>query len=70
MAGKKNLTFETAIVRLDEIVALLDAGEAPLDESLKLFSEGAELVAFCGDKLDKARLTIETLMPEGGADKQ
>jgi exodeoxyribonuclease VII small subunit len=63
MALKKNLTFEAALGRLDEIVALLDRGEAPLDDALKLFGEGAELIAFCGGKLDKARLTVETLLP-------
>lgn len=61
---KKNLTFEQAMARLDEIVAALDGGEATLDASLKLFSEGAELIAFCGGKLDEAKLTMETLFPE------
>lgn len=61
---KKNKTFEEAVKRLDEIVAALDSGEAGLEPSLKLFSEGAELIAFCSGKLDEARLTIDKLFPE------
>lgn len=57
-------TFESALQRLDQIVARLNTGDAPLEESLKLFSEGAELTAFCTKTLDKARLTVETLFPE------
>lgn len=61
---KKNTTFEQAMGRLDQIVAALDQGEAGLEESLKLFSEGAELIAFCNTKLRDAELTIEKLYPE------
>jgi exodeoxyribonuclease VII small subunit len=66
MATKKTPTFESALERLDQIVARLDTGEEPLDESLKLFGEGAELVSFCTNALEKARLTVETLFPEPG----
>jgi len=64
MAVKKNISFEEALARMDEIVSRLDSGELPLEESLLLFSEGSELVAFCGKKLEKAKLTVETLFPE------
>lgn len=61
---KKNTTFEQAMARLDEIVAALDGGEASLEQSLKLFGEGAELIAFCDTKLKDAALTIDKLFPE------
>lgn len=61
---KKNLSFEQAIKRLDEIVEALDEGEASLDESLGLYGEGAELLAFCEKKLQDAKLKIEKLFPE------
>ena len=41
MATKK--TFEENMLRLEAIVAQLEKGEAPLDESLKLFEEGTRL---------------------------
>ncbi len=43
---KKNLSYEAAMARLEEIVARL-GGHATLDETLKLFQEGTELAAFC-----------------------
>lgn len=56
-------TFEQAMARLEEIVALLDSGELPLEQSLQLFSEGAALVGVCNNQLEKATLTIEKLFP-------
>jgi len=60
---KKNSSFEQALHRLDEILAALEQPDTPLETSLKLFSEGAELIAFCEGKLGDARLKIETLFP-------
>ena len=65
MAKKKaTLTFEQAMTRLDEIADALDKGALPLDDSLALFSEGAELIAFCNKSLDGAQLKIEQLFPQ------
>lgn len=61
---KKTQTFEDAMARLEDIVARLDRSELPLNESLKLFGEGAELVKFCNKSLGDAKLKIETLFPE------
>lgn len=57
-------TFEAAMKRLDEIVALLEQGEAPLEKSLKLFEEGTELARFCDETLKNAQLRIEELGEE------
>lgn len=61
---KKNPSFEEAMARLDAIVAALDSGDTPLEDSLKLYGEGAELLAMCESKLKDAKLKIETLFPE------
>ena len=53
MAEKKK-TFEQAMIRLEEIVTQLEKGEAPLEESLKLFEEGMTLMKQCSALLDKA----------------
>ena len=42
----KELTYESAVKRLEEIVAALENKETPLDESVKLFEEGTKLAAF------------------------
>ena len=46
MSAKK-VTFEQQLERLEEIVAALEKGDAPLADSLKLFEEGTKLIAAC-----------------------
>lgn len=54
-------TFETAMARLEDIVAVLESGNATLDESLKLFEEGTKLTAFCNESLKTAEQKITQL---------
>ena len=54
-------TFEQAAVRIEEIVRLLEKGDAPLDKSLTLFEEGAKLIKICGKMLDEAEQTVVRL---------
>lgn len=57
----KDLSYEQAISRLEEIVAALENGNKTLDESVKLFEEGAFLSAFCNKALQEAEQKIVTL---------
>lgn len=57
----ENLNFETAIARLEEIVATLEAGKCSLDESMKLFEEGTKLAGFCSETLKEAQQKIVQL---------
>ena len=59
---KKKLKFEEAIRRLEEITSQLSDGTT-LDESLNLYTEGAELIRQCNEQLEAAQLKIETLFP-------
>lgn len=61
MAVKKQ-SFEQAMNRLEEIVRLLERGECGLDESLKLFEEGAKLAGQCNEMLDKAEQKVNLLL--------
>ena len=61
MGNEKELTFEQAVFRIDEIVKLLERGDAPLDESLTLFEEGSKLIKGCGKMLDDAEQKIVRL---------
>lgn len=61
MAVKKQ-SFEQAMSRLEEIVTSLERGECDLDESLKLFEEGAKLARACNDMLDKAEQKVTLLL--------
>lgn len=56
-------SFEDNMTRLEQIVRSLEKGDVPLEESLKLFQEGTELVASCGKLLDEAELTVKKIVP-------
>lgn len=60
-------TFEGAMARLEQIVRAMERGDVALEESLKLFQEGTELVRFCQKQLDEAQLQVKRIMtaPDG-----
>ena len=58
---KKDIDFETAMKRIDEITSKLEDNTLKLDESLALYEEGVKLVAFCRTKLDEAQQKISCL---------
>ena len=65
--NQENQTFETSMARLEHIVRAMDRGDGALEESLKLFQEGTELVRNCQKLLDDAQLQIKKIMtaPDG-----
>ena len=62
----KPVKFEEAMKRLEKIVESLEAGDAPLDESLSLYEEGISLFRQCSSKLEEARKKVEILTKSGG----
>ena len=65
--NQKNLTFEESMGRLEQIVRSLEQGNVPLEESLKLFQEGTQLVRSCSQLLDNAQLQIQKVLTRGYA---
>lgn len=63
--NEKEMTFEIAIARLEEIVRMLEGGNAPLDQSLALFEEGVALVKLCNSRLDSAEQKVKILTSNG-----
>lgn len=57
----KPQSFEKAFGRLEEIARLLEGESLPLDEALKLFEEGMNLVETCNGRLSEAEKTITKL---------
>jgi exodeoxyribonuclease VII small subunit len=57
----EGVKFEQALERLEKIVAEMEAAELPLDEVVKRFEEGTQLVRFCTQKLEEAGKKIEIL---------
>ncbi len=62
MAVKKQQSFEEAMSRLEAVVAQLEKGECGLDQSLKLFEEGARLAGMCEQLLDQAEQKVNLLL--------
>lgn len=58
---KTNLDFESSIKELENIVKILESGEASLEESIKLFEKGVVLTESCQKTLENARKKIITL---------
>ena len=61
--SEKKMGFEASMARLEQIVKLLERGEVSLDESLKLYQEGTELVRICGQMLDQAQMQVTKVVP-------
>ena len=58
----EKMSFEKSMERLEQIVRAMERGDAPLDESLKLFQEGTELVRSCGKMLDDAQIQVNKVI--------
>ena len=65
--NQENQTFEASMARLEQIVRAMERGDVALEESLKLFQEGTDLVRNCQKLLDEAQLQIKKIMaaPDG-----
>ena len=64
--AEKQLSFEQAMARLEEVVKQLESGEGSLEEAMKLFEEGSKLSAKCTAMLDKAEQKVMRLVSVGG----
>ena len=62
--NQQNKTFEENMHRLEQIVRTMERGDVPLEESLKLFQEGTELVRCCGKLLDEAELQVKKILTD------
>jgi exodeoxyribonuclease VII small subunit len=56
--------FEDSLKKLETIVAQLEEGELPLEDSLKLFEEGVNLSAVCKQELDAAEGKVQMLVKQ------
>ena len=59
-----NKTFEESMQRLEQIVRAMERGDVALEESLKLFQEGTELVRSCGKLLDDAQMQVKKILSD------
>lgn len=66
--NQSNRTFEENMTRLEQIVRAMERGDVALEESLKLFQEGTELIRKCGKLLDDAELQVKKIMTDPNGD--
>lgn len=62
MSAKKKLSFEQSVARLEEIVSLMEKGDAPLEQAMALFEEGSRLLRECTGQLDEAEQKVTLLI--------
>jgi exodeoxyribonuclease VII small subunit len=55
------LSFEKALEELEGLVARMEDGKLPLEESLAAYQRGAQLIKFCESKLTDAQARIAIL---------
>jgi exodeoxyribonuclease VII small subunit len=56
-----NETYETKVEQLKEIIEKIEDGNTHLDESIRLYEQGAALVKQCEEILNEAEIKITTL---------
>ncbi len=54
-------TYESAVARLETIIARLDSGEAELRETLALCAEAKDLIVFCREELEEVSGALSEL---------
>jgi exodeoxyribonuclease VII small subunit len=57
-------TFEESLKQLEGIVAQLERGDLPLEDSIKMFEEGMRLSAQCKKELDSAESKVQILLKQ------
>ena len=61
MAKKNETSFEDQIKRLENIVSVLDQGNASLNDMMSLYEEGMTLIVSCKKTLDEAEQKLTVL---------
>ncbi|KPL59644.1 MULTISPECIES: exodeoxyribonuclease VII small subunit [Rossellomorea] len=64
--SKEELSFETAMDQLEEIVEKLEEGEVPLEKALEFYQKGMDLSKYCHDTLQKAENQLTKMMTDEG----
>jgi exodeoxyribonuclease VII small subunit len=54
-------SYEAALEELDQLVALIESGQLPLEQLLTGYQRGAQLLQFCRDKLQAVESQIKVL---------
>lgn len=63
----EELTFETALKKLESITRELENGEIDLDASIEKYKEATKLIEFCSEKLKNAHEAVVKIVNTDGS---
>lgn len=66
MDEKKELTFEEAMTKLEEIVHKLEGEDVPLEKAIDYYQEGMKLSKICDEILHNAQEKMATILKDNG----
>ena len=61
----EKMTFEDAMIELENLVDSLDKGDVSLDEAIAAYDRGSQLKDHCQKKLSEAKMKVETIQSSG-----
>ena len=61
----EKMTFEDAMIELENLVDSLDKGDVSLDEAIAAYDRGSQLKDHCQKKLNEAKMKVETIQSSG-----
>jgi exodeoxyribonuclease VII small subunit len=67
-ADIRKMSFEDALVEMEDIVQRLESGEVKLDEAIDAYTRGAHLKKHCQSKLKEAQVRIDKIVLGPGGD--
>lgn len=67
MKADKQVTFEEAMIQLEQIVDRLEEGDVPLEEAISIYKDGMELSKLCHDKLKNVEEQLTQIITEDGS---
>ncbi len=66
MGKEKELSFESAMEQLEQIVEMLEEGDVPLEEAINIYKRGMDLSKICHEKLQSAQEQLVQIVDENG----
>jgi exodeoxyribonuclease VII small subunit len=56
------MSFEAALMELEQLVARLESGQASLEDSIVLYERGAKLKSHCDARLKSAQMRVDQIV--------
>lgn len=60
-AGGEGLPFEAAMARVEELVEAMEGDRLPLDDLIRFYEEGTQLIKLCRQRIDEAQKKVELI---------